>query len=514
MSTSLNGTTGRLPAPVGRPEASNGVEGGGAASAVLLVILAIASLFLMQGDLNQRILLTLCVATTLYALMSFAPTVGAIATICFLATLGFLKRAMIPAFGYQTNDPLMLVDAVIITIPFVQRLLRREIPFNTFISKLVLVLLVVMVLEVLNPLQGGVAVGIAGAMYYIVPLLWFYFGRFNGSPAMFRAVLNGTLFIAVVTGLYGQYQQFFGFTDFEKLWMHYTGWVLGIGAAQKVFSTFPSTAEYGEFLGIGVVLCFGGILRRRMISIPFFIAFFAMMFFSGNRTIVFTSLAGCAVMWAIQGREAKVWLPRLIGAGVFAVLALTLGARSINVSSIGSGAAHDLVEHQVQGLSDPLSKSSSGSGHLSLIGGGLVFSLTHPLGSGLGATTLGMKLAGDSPVDAISTENDFSNLYVSLGFFGGSLYLVLMFAIARSLFRNWLRYRTPESLSMIGILVCQLGLWIMGSHYAEAAIIWVCIGCLDRMDNVERLKKLDDKSNEEPVNTRKPSVTVLPRVTV
>jgi hypothetical protein len=471
------------------------MQGGGAAGAVLMVVVALMSLFLMPGEAGQRILLTITIGVTLFAMLVFSPVMGVCATMVFLSVLGGLKRWLIPVLGYQVNDPLMLVGPVIIMLIFVQRLLRRDIPWDTPVAKLTVALLVLMGLGMLNPMQGGFAVGIAGAMFYIVPLLWFYFGRFFGSAGMVRAALNCAFIIAIFTGLYGQYQQFFGFTDSEQLWMRYTGFILGVGgSSQKVFSTFPSTAEYGEFLGIGVVLSFVGILRRRAIFAPFLILFFLMMFLSGNRSIVFMALAACAVMWAVQGQNARAWLPRLIVAGVLTLFALAFSLSTINTSAIQNDTAREMVEHQVKGLSDPTSKADSGASHLSLIGHGILFGFTHPLGNGLGSTTMGMKMAGDTSVETVATEADFSNMFVSLGAVGGILYLALMVAILRALLRRWTETRSFEVLSILGILVCQLGLWLMGSHYAEAVLIWVCLGVLDRMDAQDLRSRLAKKS--------------------
>ena len=59
----------------------------------------------------------------------------------------------------------------------------------TPLAGMVSILGLIYVLEIFNPLQGGVTVGLSGALFMLVPVAWFYFGQ-DMKPAFMETALR------------------------------------------------------------------------------------------------------------------------------------------------------------------------------------------------------------------------------------------------------------------------------------------------------------------------------------
>ena len=75
------------------------------------------------------------------------------------------QESVWPRFGTSiSNDPLLVVGPVICGLLFLRAAFERRLSAETPLSKLIVALMVVMTLEVFNPLQGGLTVGIASSL--------------------------------------------------------------------------------------------------------------------------------------------------------------------------------------------------------------------------------------------------------------------------------------------------------------------------------------------------------------
>ncbi|GAB4466692.1 MAG: hypothetical protein OHK0029_38220 [Armatimonadaceae bacterium] len=442
-------------------------------------------------------MLTGCLALSLYSLISFAPQIGFPLALTYVCGMGAIRRYIIPYLGYASYDPFLLVLPLVVVLLFFPRLARREIPYDTIISKLIFVLLIIMFLEVFNPLQGGLMIGITGGMFYIVPLLWYYAARFMGSRKILGSILNLVVFIAVAAAAYGLYQQFFGFTAVEQRWLEITRNDVGQYLSDqtiRVFSTFSAFAEYVHFLWIAAIVCFALMLRKnRLMAIPMVFLIVA-IFLSSSRGGVLQMLAGFVLMWAVQGKTRQSWAPRLVIAAVAGVVALTTGLQGLRTDNLDT-TAQELLEHQKQGLLSPLDKkSSTGSGHLALVWNGIVTGFRNPLGHGLGSTTLAAHKIGTSwtrSAENLGTEGDVSDLFVSLGFVGGGCFLFLFGYSVWYASDVWHRYRDPVYLAALGILASSFGAWLIGARYATTFLVWIVLGMLDRVAVMEHQQKAE-----------------------
>ena len=171
-------------------------------------------------------------------------------------------------------------------------------------------------------------------------------------------------------------------------------------------------------------------------------------------------------------------VPALLGgvAGIFLLLAVVghFASQSPTATTVNS----PLVQHQVQGLANPLnSEDSTLDVHFSEMLSGFVSTVTDPLGHGTGAVTIASSRYGGT---AQGTEVDPSNLGVALGIPGLLGYIVVA---AVGLFtayevaarkRRWWTLAAPRAPSR------HLLEWSNGGQYAVAWLPWLVLGWADR----------------------------------
>ena len=147
-----------------------------------------------------------------------------------------------------------------------------------------------------------------------------------------------------------------------------------------------------------------------------------------------------------------------------------------------SGRVNALLAHQVGGLANPLNaKDSTLMLHLEMLGNGILAGFTHPYGYGLGATTAAAGKFAGGGVEGRSTETDFGNMFVSLGFVGGIIYLLIMLRVLWALISDWQRRRQRTSLMILAILLVTGAAWLIAGEYSTPLLLWLLIGATDSM---------------------------------
>jgi len=130
---------------------------------------------------------------------------------------GLLRRAQYLIVDYTTQEPIHLLTPIVTMMAMVV-LIRKErldIFRATPLAGLVSMLALLCFLEIFNPLQGGVAVGLSGALFLLVPLAWFYFGQ-AASERFIRLALRLIVFLGILASLHGLYQMVIGYPAFEQ----------------------------------------------------------------------------------------------------------------------------------------------------------------------------------------------------------------------------------------------------------------------------------------------------------
>lgn len=421
---------------------------------------------------------TAAILTFLAAVALHEARAAIVLVMVFLALLGDLRRLASSLWGFPSLDPFHLVGPALVGFLLVGVVMGRRLSVDTGLSKLIVALIAVMVIQIFNPLQGGVVVGVMGALFYLVPLLWFWLGKAYGSgPFLESIAFRVVLPVAVLAAFLGMYQVFFGFLPFEEKWIQRVGYsALWVGETIRPFSFFTSAAEYASFLGLAMSYIWSAWLQRRSWTMILFPFLALALFLESGRGAIVSLCVSLAVLWALQGR-VRLWAPRLLVALLFAALGLYQVLTQVQ-SVAWQGPTESLVSHQVEGLLNPMDEEHSTLPiHLAMVQDGFRKGFETPLGHGLGFTTLAAAKWGQA---GVNTEIDVSNMFVSLGVVGGFLYLAVMIGVYVKAIRLWARTRSFPALLALATLGFIPGTWLIGGEYSVTALTWFFIGALDR----------------------------------
>lgn len=454
-------------------------------SVAVLLLVALPLPYLLRFD-HQHTVTAAILTTVLCALAMRSPASGAAVTLGFLALLGDYRRYAGHFEGYPSSDALLLVAPV--TAFFLCCLTvvsGKRVSGSGGLCVAVLLLAALMAAQIFNPAQGDLVVGLGGALFYLVPLLWFWIGRVYGNRLTVELVLRRVIVpVGVLAAVLGLWQSVRGLLPFEAAWVEATNAdttnynaVLISQNVVRAFGFFNSSAEYARFLLLATTVIVALWLADRSRWIWLVPALLAAIFLTSSRGPVVLFVLTAVVLWAVRGARRSAWLPRFVVASAAGFSLLAAGLLGLKATHL-SDRVDVLVTHQVEGLLNPAdTEKSTAIGHLALSAQGVVEGFVSPAGRGLGSTTLAASKFG---AGVYSAEMDFANLFYSLGFIGGFLYLtVVAWAIARGL-SVWNRRRTSIELAMLAVLICTLTAWMIGGEYSIAAIVWFVIGAADR----------------------------------
>ncbi|HEY2585900.1 MAG TPA: hypothetical protein VGI81_09065 [Tepidisphaeraceae bacterium] len=446
---------------------------------VVAVAITLFLLWFLNTGVSQTVTAALLIGVG-GVLVFLRPTAAIVATLVYLLFMGDIRRYVSMHTGLISQDPLLLVGPAIISLLFTRLVFERRITVDTPLARLVVALMILMGLEVFNPLQGGLTVGIAGGLFYIVPLLWFWAGRSLPTERLTGTLLKGVFpLLALAAALLGLWQTFVGPLAFEAQWIReqiangFNSMVID-GAVIRNFSYFTSPAEYAGFLGLGLTCCIAPVLvwRFRASSLLIPVLVWAMFLASIRSAIVLVGLAVMS-MWSMIGRDARQVVARAFLAVVVGGGGMYFGLHRLQGALGGDS---KLLDHTLEGLVNPGESSAEGHWSLTLIG--VATGLKNPIGEGLGATTMA---ASKFSTHGGGFENDVANMFASLGVFGGLLYVGTILYVLYHTCTVWRQRRSMVALMTLGVLLSQIGYWLEGGHYALVAICWFLIGSIDRV---------------------------------
>ncbi len=409
--------------------------------------------------------------------------------VIYLFLLGDIRRILNLTGDFPKFDPLLLVGpvfSIIITLPILLGLRLKD-----NMSKAVLALMIVMTLEIVNPKQGPVVVGIAGAMFYLVPLLWFWLGRQYGTFNMLERLISGGLVpLGLLAAVLGIVQTYIGFLPWEKSWIdnvasHLSSINLG-GGFYRAFGYSVNGVEFSQVMmtacTAATALFFAG---RRVFLLPVPILAWG-IFLASSRGAVLHCLFGVAAAWALSSRSGRGWLPRMafalaLGIGVIGFSAVKAASPTGSQSKQFTSAADAASQHQIEGFAHPTdAKHSTAALHSQMVVTGIMRGITYPIGYGLGSATLGSsRLGGDASASG-SAEFDVSDVFTTTGVVGGFLYLyIFLLILQRSV---WFGRSAPKFIGLptLGIMFSLLGQWLALGSYAMTPLTWLLIGAISR----------------------------------
>ena len=198
--------------------------------------------------------------------------------------------------------------------------------------------------------------------------------------------------------------------------------------------------------------------------------------YESSRGIVVLGVLALTVMWAARHRLR----PSLaLLAGLTGLVLLFVLASSVSSSALQAASGSGLVQHQVEGLADPLNtQDSTLVFHFSELLNGLRSTLAAPFGHGSGSVSLAAATFGGS---LRGTEVDPSNFGVALGLPGLLAYLMVAATGLTAAYRLALAHsRCWWVLAALGLLIVTFLQWGNGGQYAVAWLPWLILGWVDR----------------------------------
>lgn len=441
-------------------------------------------LLMLQGQFN--LLCAFIIASSLILISLYDKPAAILLTLTYLILMGDLRRILAVAVGQPAQDLLLLVGPVVAFVLAFPLLLRLRL--SDGISKAMLALLGVMALEIFNPKQGGLSVGLSGAVFYIAPVLWFWVGRRFGSPAVVEKLLYLVLFpLSLLAALLGFVQTFVGFLPYEQAWIDVaskTYTALYIGGSIRPFGFSVSGTEYAVLLmfgAVGVAAAYFGSRPRWAIIFPILITGVVL---ASGRTAIIRVIFTLACVWTLR-KGQKLSPTKVIALLLFTLLGLAgvvLIASRFATPGIGPSAknsvVNDALAHQAGGLAHPLDPRYSTAGlHGSMFWSGVLQGFTYPIGHGLGSTTeAAAKFGGDTETG--SSELDISDMFIGLGLIGGLLYLYIVVGAMQKSLDYLQKVRLSVSLPVAALLISSLGSWLIGGQYSISALMLFLVGAL------------------------------------
>jgi len=448
----------------------------GALGAILLLSLLVGWLSVYTSALRVLLAVSLCILVIGLSVRS--PRHLIYGLIVWLAALGLIRRLVSTISPAGPLDPLLVVAPVAVATLIVAAkedgAFRNLSPF----SKVMGVFCLLILLASLNPLQGGLTVGMGGLLFMLVPVACFWVGRAFCTDQVLKCLLKLVGVLAVGAALYGLFQTLLRFPSWDQAWLQTSGYTaLSVNGVIRPFGTFSSAAEYAYFLAIAIVVWTGfGFKRGYRTGVSIVVATLAVaMFYESSRGVLVALVAALGFAVGIRLR-----LPMAAAAvtGAALLVGLVSVAGHFSAANLGTGVTASLAAHQIQGLADPLNAQTSTLGvHLSELTTGLESVVHSPMGLGTGTVSLAATKFGGV---AAGTEVDPSNAAVALGAPGLIVYLVIVGMAFVKAYRLALARRDALSVVAVCILVVSFLQWLNGGQYAVVFLPWLILGWLDR----------------------------------
>jgi len=353
------------------------------------------------------------------------------------------------------------------------------------LAKAIGLLSLLALVEVINPLQGGPLVGLAGLLFILVPMLAFWVGRSLVDDATLGRLFRLLAGLAVLSAIYGLVQQFGGFPSWDERWIGSSGYgALNVGGVIRAFASFSSSQEYAVFLSIGLVILVSSLKGTRKRLMPFHLAAIGLvgtaLFLESSRTPVVLTVVALGAMAAARAglRPMAALLAGVLAVAILSVALGHLGLASQTSTSASADPTGVLLQHEISGLANPTGSDSTLPGHVERTLAGLKSAFTLPIGYGTGSVTLASGRLGSTV--GVGTEGDLGNAATALGLPGLVIYLAVAAGGLIGSYRLAVRRKDVLSLAIVGLVVVALLQWMNGDLYSVAWLVWLGLGWVDR----------------------------------
>lgn len=446
-----------------------------------------------------RLAVTAAVLSLLLGLALLNIRLAIVGVFVYLTVLGDLRRMLVPMVGWSGSDPLILVGPLVALLLFGGAMLSKQLSIRSPVAKITVLFMGFMALQIFNPAQGGLIVGVAGAMLYLVPMLWFWIGQAFATKNLMRTwyyqIMPALALLAAGVGLY---QVFYGWFPYQLAWYRIAGYT-ALGPSEELLrsiSIFPNLTEYLHYLGVAIIAGIAALFKKtQSICVLLIPVLLAALFLAGSRGPIVMVVLTAGILYTVQGRSFATWIPRLaltlfVGGAVLVYGLTQAGDLS---SELSNKRMSHVLDRQAQLLPSEGADGGTVAIHGNLFWLGLKWGFEEPLGRGIGSTTLAASKYGDR---GGSTEKDLSDMFVAGGVVGGFLYLSLIVAVATTALLYWRRERSLLALAFVGLLAFTGLSWLKPGHYVLTPLIWFTIGALDRF-STNRTETTEPEASSE-----------------
>ena len=341
---------------------------------------------------------------------------GLIAMILFEPFRGLIRRGQYLFVEYTSQDPIHVVTPIVTIFAVAAIVKSHRLAFLTASPLAVPVSLLALLyfVEIFNPLQGGVVVGLSGAMFSLIPLLWFYFGQYV-KLEFIRKVLKLMVVIGIIASLYGIYQLVFGYPSFEQYWIDNTEFYssIALGHVERALATFSSAEEWGRYLEFAAIAALGFSLGQKRLALRLGwltagLALCGFIAFTGQRAAAFGLAFGVIALLILSARSFSRGIARAIVLLLPFVLLIML-VKPPEAEEMWSNDETEKVStvlsHTQRGMLNP---AKEGSFQERMTNWGFLLTEVipyRPLGAGIGAGSLAeLRFSGDveelPPIDS------------------------------------------------------------------------------------------------------------------
>lgn len=400
------------------------------------------------------------------------------ALVTWLVMLGTVRRLTSGISGKEAwGDPLLLVGAAVWVVLGLRAVQNGALRRRSSLTQVVLALASLLAFSALNPLQGGLTVGLSGALLVVVPMAAFLVGRSLVDDRQLHRLLGLVAWLGVAAAVYGLVQTFSGFPSWDQAWVDSDGYAaLNVGGVIRAFGSFSAASEYSGFLGVAVVAWVArahGALRWPLAGGALAVLAVALWYESSRGIIVLTIAAVGLMLCARAGFSLGRAL--MLGLVLVAVLPTVVGWLAPDQFSGETG--DRLARHQVEGLTDPFGDDSTLPVHIELVRRGIESAFSEPLGHGVGSITI----SGDKYGGVVGpAEGDPGRAPFAAGLPGLITYAAVVVLGFTRAYRVAARRQDAASLAALGLIAVTFLHWLNGGHYAVAFWAWLALGWIDR----------------------------------
>lgn len=400
--------------------------------------------------------------------------------ITWLVSLGLVRRLTSGVSPKEAwGDPLLLVGAAVWVALALLAVRSGALRRRTPLTNAVLILGGLLALSALNPLQGGLTVGLSGALLVVVPMVAFLVGRALVDDRMLGRLMWLAARLGVAVAVYGLAQTFSRFPSWDLAWIDNGGYAaLNVGGFIRPFASFSAASEYTGFLGVAMVAWMSR--ARGALGWPASAGALALLgtalWYASSRGIVVLTIAAIGLMLSAR---AGLSLGRAVLLGLAVLAALPALVGWLAPQRFGDDVGGQLVQHQVEGLTDPLGEGSTLPVHIGLIGSGIESAFRQPIGTGVGSITISGGKYGGAVGGA---EGDPGRAPFAAGLPGLIAYVAVVVCGFPRAYRLAVRRCDAASLAALGLVAVTFLQWLNGGHYAVAFWAWLALGWVDRAE--------------------------------